>query len=80
MRRIVERINRYLEILKNADGEKSASEIARITGIRPATVLEYLLDLEELGWIKREVKKGMPPRVVAVLTEKGKCVLECLSQ
>ena len=77
MRRTVEAFKRYLEILMAIDGRSSVSELIKRLGYRPATFLTYLEDLVELGLVEIRVEPGAPPRRIPVLTEKGRCLVQC---
>jgi Bacterial regulatory protein, arsR family. len=75
-RRYVEAFRRWVEILRLCDGERGVAEIAEALGMRLSTVSDYIDVLEELGLVKTEIK-GLPRKRVPVLTEKGRCLVEC---
>ena len=74
---IVERLIKVLEIV--SEEPKSISQISNELGVKWGSAKTYVDILQRLGWVEVKAVTGMPPKVVAVLTEKGKCVLECLT-
>jgi len=79
MRRYVEVVAKWLQILKSCDNT-SISEIAEATGLRIGTVSEYLRDLEYLKLVELQEIRAAPRKVICRKTERGKMFQECLEK
>ena len=77
-RRYVDTIKRFIVLLKHVDGKKGITEIAQELKMRPATVSDYFAVLSELGLVEIRVVEGAPRKHVPVLTERGRCFLDCM--
>lgn len=71
---------RVVEILGAVDGVSSVTQIAEKLKLRPTTVSQYLREMEKMGLVTRKLIRGAPNRIVPELTEKGKCIVKCLSE
>lgn len=78
-RRTIEIFYRFIDIMKAIDGKSSMREIAEKLRLRPNTVSEYIRDLETMGLVKTKLVSKAPPKIVPQLTEKGVCLIKCLS-
>ena len=63
-----------------AEGPTRFTYLERNTRVSPRTLSERLKELAELGLIERVAYPEVPPRVEYTLTERGRMVIEVLSQ
>lgn len=63
-----------------AEGPTRFTYLERNTRVSPRTLSERLKELTELGLIERVAYPEVPPRVEYTLTERGRMVIEILTQ
>ena len=72
---------RMLAILEAlADGELSIYAIADKIGERRQTVSNYVAFMARMGLLTVRLEKTSPPRKMVRLTEKGRCLLSCMTK
>ncbi|MCD6301888.1 MAG: helix-turn-helix domain-containing protein [Staphylothermus sp.] len=75
-------IKKIITLLKLIYSSKSLSitDIVNVTGFNRTQVYKLLEVLEELGLIKRERIRAVPPRTIVTLTDKGSNFMKCVEQ
>ncbi len=58
--------------------EPSISDLVKATNLNRSHVYTLLGVLEELGLVERQKVRGLPPKTIVVLTDKGKKLYLCL--
>jgi len=80
---IIEALNScFLFLIKAkelADKEPSVLEIGNALGWNYPKTRNVAKALEEAGLIKLELYQGMPRKFIVRLTEKGECIISCIS-
>ena len=58
--------------------EPSISDLVKATNLNRSHVYTLLNVLEELGLVKRQKVRGLPPKTIVVLTDRGRKLYLCL--
>lgn len=83
MVRIDETLESCFQFLRKAkeleDQQPSILEIGKALGWNYPKTNNIAKALEKMGFIELELYQGLPRKFIVKLTEKGKCLLECIS-
>jgi len=75
---IMRRLFKILQLIHEYElkgTELSYSDLEKLTGFSYKSIMGYVRVLEELGFVRTEYRV---PKVVVKLTEKGRCLINCL--
>jgi len=62
------------------DQEPSILEIGKALGWNYPKTNNIAKALEKMGFIELQLYMGLPRKFIVKLTEKGRCILECISE